>query len=1106
MRKLFIGLFILFILLIGAVLFLPQLVSSSVYKEKISQTLTQQLERDVRISGDVKLSVFPTLSAQTGRVEIDNPDGYKDDLFVSMDGLQARVKLLPLLSRKVEIAAFTLENPVINLEKRSDGTANWVIGDDDTPPENVSESENAPFKRDGRFADIDPQIGLFSITNGQISYTDSTENVSETLSDVNIGFKLDSLSAPVSIKGELVYNNDPLDIDFTLDTPRAFLDGQSAKISADFTSSFATINSQGEFLPSQDLDFDLKLAGNVPDMKEFAKRLPVEIPYVDLVNRIDIAGQYRMDGGVISAKDTDIKIDGDHLSANYTGDARLQGEAVQLTGTANADIRDIQAILPYVEDKLPEEVKGIELLRSANFQADLNATQTGFQSERLSTEIIGEGLNVKFDGAGRYEEDLTLNGNFSGQINSVPSLVTALDIEAPQAAALGDFNANGTVSLNGSNVKLDITEATTSGSYLSANYQGAISVAGENISASGPFQASIPSVKALNDVAALGIDESALLGLVEASGNLDYNGSETKLSQLTLHTEGDHITADFNGDAAYATSLDLSGDFSATATNLSDIARQIETEIPYIDTIGDVSAKGRITSTGDIFTVSGLDARLTNGQLNGSFTGDASTQNGFTLNGDLVADIPSIRTLAQTTGTTLPPSSSAGPIYEAFRVSGNVSGNQSAITFTNANMTLDAINATGNIDVNMSGDKPNVNGVLNLNGLDLRPYMASYASQAPTGEISQGWSEEPINLDALKLLNADITVNTPNIITDRLALGQAAIKTGIKNGRMDANIPSVSLYGGTGSVKAVVDASRNVPYVSMNVQLKELAADGFLAAIAGFTQMEGGGGQTLLAIEGSGQSQAEIMRSLTGQGDVKVSEGQIRGADMTQLLSGFQSGGLQSLLSSGTLPNGIGTQYTTKFNEIISSFAINNGVATIQDFNLGAFGMAATGGGSIDIGRQKIDFRLRPRLTGANANGIAKAGIPLKFIGDFGGVSPTLDTDIVGQLVADQARARAQQEISKALGGSVGGDTIGSVLGGVLGGNTAPANDNAQTQGAQKPEDIAGSILGGLLGGSQKPPAQQSGETPKEEKPATEPNVEDTLKGLFGRGKKKKGS
>ena len=95
-------------ILIAALVTIPFLVPSAVYKAQIESAATNALGRDVTLQGDPRISVLPTLSAQIDGVEVANPDGFSDPLMIEAGSLKASVKLLPLLSRRVEIAQITL--------------------------------------------------------------------------------------------------------------------------------------------------------------------------------------------------------------------------------------------------------------------------------------------------------------------------------------------------------------------------------------------------------------------------------------------------------------------------------------------------------------------------------------------------------------------------------------------------------------------------------------------------------------------------------------------------------------------------------------------------------------------------------------------------------------------------------------------------------------------------------------------------------------------------------------------------------------------------------------------------------------------------------------
>ena len=102
--KWLIGLIIVVVLLIvAAVVVLPMVVDPNDYKPQILATAKEKLGRDLAIEKDLKLSVFPWLGIETGGVRVGNAAGFEAASFAEIDQLGVKVKLMPLLSRQVEV-------------------------------------------------------------------------------------------------------------------------------------------------------------------------------------------------------------------------------------------------------------------------------------------------------------------------------------------------------------------------------------------------------------------------------------------------------------------------------------------------------------------------------------------------------------------------------------------------------------------------------------------------------------------------------------------------------------------------------------------------------------------------------------------------------------------------------------------------------------------------------------------------------------------------------------------------------------------------------------------------------------------------------------------
>lgn len=944
MRKIILAVIILIALFLGAVLFLPGLIPSDVYKEKIETQLSTELGRDVTISGDVKLQSFPFIRAKTSGVSIKNYDGFTDLELLSIEALEARIRLLPLLSKRVEISGFELIKPVISLERLADGRANWESAEQTQTAE--PNAEAAPFKRDGRFENLDPQIEKFTLVDGRISYTDVVAGQSYVLEDIDGTLSMPGLANPLKVDLALDYEGQRSDIEFILDSTRAFLDGQETPLKATLDMGFGTLTLDGDFLESDDLDFQGQLDTNISDISGLSQFSPQDIPYVDLLNSLKAMGDVNYIDGVIRGETLDITLQGAGIVGSYQGDGTLG------------------------------------------------------------------------------ENGISARGRFDATLDNLADIAQKIDLD--------------------------------------------------------------------NDYA-------TLLQSVSAEGLVTIDGSKVALSDILATAENGSINGTYSGGLTLADAPSANGDFTLKIADLSEVTKRLPEPIPYSQAIKTLDTSGTIKTENQTFILSELETTLSEGLLNGTYQGGGQyaldDSNALSLQGQLNANITDLRALAALGGTQLPPDTeSGGVIFDAVSLKGALSGDMRKLTLGKAEVEFDAIQGAGEATILLRGAKPEVTADLLLEGLDLRPYMASYSAQNPTGEI-QPWSEAPINVEAFKAINGTFTFSTPNVITDRLSLGQTNINATLQNGILVADLPNLSLYSGGGRVDLTFDASKSVPELTLTAGLDKLNGNNFLTAIAGFTQATGNA-KTDLSISASGKSQAEIMRNLNGQGGFNLSSGAIKGIDAAQFLTG-----LDQALTARQLPNGIGAQYTTAFEDIAALFKIKNGVVSINEFNLSADQVSATGLGEIDLGNQTIDFRFRPRAKGEGANKLAAFGIPLKFSGGFGSASAGLDAEFLTEIITSKAKAEATKRITDNVDGPVG-----DILGGIIGGGqpTEPESETTDTgtpdadtpAAPPTPEQAVTNALGGLLGLPSKQQEEKKDE--EEEKEDEKSELEKSLGKLFG--------
>ncbi len=113
------------VLIGGAAAVLPMLVNPEDIKAELSTKVKEETGRDLQIPGEVSFSVFPWLGVKLGTVEFGNAPGFSDAKFASVENVNVRVKIMPLLERRLEMDTVTLHGLSLNLERNQKGRTNW---------------------------------------------------------------------------------------------------------------------------------------------------------------------------------------------------------------------------------------------------------------------------------------------------------------------------------------------------------------------------------------------------------------------------------------------------------------------------------------------------------------------------------------------------------------------------------------------------------------------------------------------------------------------------------------------------------------------------------------------------------------------------------------------------------------------------------------------------------------------------------------------------------------------------------------------------------------------------------------------------------------------
>ena len=185
-------------LVIAALLLIPLFVDVNQYKPEIEKQVASATGRPFAIKGDLHLSLFPWAGVSFSDLHLGSPQGFteKDLLFVK--SFDVRMKLLPLLSKDVQVQRFVIEGPKIVLEKNKDGRANWEgLG---KPAEKGAPKPGPQAAPKGPVEGLPLKslaVGEFAVRKGALLYIDHSSGSRKEISDLNLELKDVSLDNPI---------------------------------------------------------------------------------------------------------------------------------------------------------------------------------------------------------------------------------------------------------------------------------------------------------------------------------------------------------------------------------------------------------------------------------------------------------------------------------------------------------------------------------------------------------------------------------------------------------------------------------------------------------------------------------------------------------------------------------------------------------------------------------------------------------------------------------------------------------------------------------------------------------------------------------------------
>lgn len=396
--------------LAAALLFVAANIDPNDYKEEIQTAVQQATGRKLTIEGNVGLTLFPALSLDIQDASLGNPPGIEGRL-ASVERALARLALLPLLQKRLEIGKITLRKPQLDLHTLSDGRTNWkdLAAQDKRPPPEIETGAGV-----GAFP---PIAGLslagVSIEDAVVTWRD--ERTGEDLQVNRLNLETGALAAgkPVEVGLDGVVH----------DKRRGF---------------------------SADLELDAEVSADLQNRRVHVGRLAVATDFrgydgrtldakVNAAVEIDLGGE-RAEIRGLSADVAGMRIEGGADVAGLSGEARisLTLKSENLAPRVFVDILG-GGVLGVPADHWPERAK-----------LELDAVMDlGKDSGRIKKMVVSAGgARVESEGtiSGLFSDTRRISAKISSNAFDPRTFAEAVNLKLPETAgkqAFGKFSVSG---------------------------------------------------------------------------------------------------------------------------------------------------------------------------------------------------------------------------------------------------------------------------------------------------------------------------------------------------------------------------------------------------------------------------------------------------------------------------------------------------------------------------------------------------------------------------------------------------------------------------------------------------------------------------------------
>jgi AsmA protein len=431
-----------------AILAAPFIAATDIARRSIAAQIEEWTGRPVSFRGEPHVKLFPFLSLTIEEARIGSPPDMSGEPLVVMDELTSKLRLLPFLVGRIDVAEFQLVRPHFTLTVDADGRANWPISQWTISEETGSTGEGASATGSdiSRIGNI--KLGRFRIFDGAVTYDNLRSGRHEELTGLDLKLDWPRVAEAAAGTGAFTWRGELVEFNGSVSEPLKLIAGEASAARFGIASKPLRVSFTGTVNSIASAQLDGTTSVTAPSVRRVSEWLGVPMGEGAILGAGLLDGNVNWIGPTLSFSNTHIELDGNRadgaLSLDFSGDRpKMVGTLALQTLDLSAYLETFQATV-NAEGPWPLAPIRLPLLEVADADVRLSAGEILIGAARIGKSAVSAALHdgklavdigeAQFYG-GSLEADAEIEMSNSSLIGSANATIR----NTPAGPALNDF-------------------------------------------------------------------------------------------------------------------------------------------------------------------------------------------------------------------------------------------------------------------------------------------------------------------------------------------------------------------------------------------------------------------------------------------------------------------------------------------------------------------------------------------------------------------------------------------------------------------------------------------------------------------------------------------